>query len=100
MHAAAHRKAPVAPVLHGDQRVAKKERLLRVLTKLNDRDTQRVAAEELLCIVGVSRCRQLHGRHVAWCVGRSMLVEAVMATVTALRCHKAACALEAPACSA
>lgn len=54
MHAAANRKAPVAPVLHGDQRVAKKERLLRVLTKLNDRDTQRVAAEELLCIVGVS----------------------------------------------
>jgi hypothetical protein len=44
-----------------DLKIAKKERILRVLTRLNDRDTQRPAAEDLLAIISVSAPKRMHG---------------------------------------
>ncbi len=55
-------------------KAARKERLLTALTRMNDRDTQKAAAEDLLAIVLVSAVRRLAlqhcyrlvpGRHVA-----------------------------------
>lgn len=40
----------------GDSRVRKKERILTALTRMNDRDTQRAAAEDLLRMIQAGVC--------------------------------------------
>ena len=46
-------RGTISPAVPSDLKLLKKDRILRTLTKLNDRDTQKSASEEMLAIVHV-----------------------------------------------
>jgi hypothetical protein len=43
-----------SPSVSNDLKLRKKEKILSILNRLNDRDTQKAAAEELLALIAVS----------------------------------------------